>query len=180
MGGKWVQILKEAVPSVSRATLLLNPSTALFHYFRPSIETAAQKLSITLRMAPVENAAAIESEIIATSGDPDGGLIVVPDTFTYIHREVIVSLANRAKLPAVYPYPECAPTGGLLSYGVDIVDLYRRSASYIDSILRGAKPADLPIQFPTKFQFAINLKTANALGLTVPATLLSTADEVIE
>jgi putative ABC transport system substrate-binding protein len=98
----------------------------------------------------------------------------------YVHREAIISLANREKLPAVYPYPEFARAGELLSYGVDLLDLYRRSASYIDRILKGAKPADLPLQFPVKFQFAINLKTARALDLTVPPTLLARADEVIE
>jgi putative ABC transport system substrate-binding protein len=182
MAGKWVQTLKEAVPHLSRATLLFNPPMIgrLFHNYEPSLSAAAKQFAITLRTAPVENVAAVESEIIATSRDPDGGLIVLPDTFTYVHRDVIISLANRERLPAVYPYPEFAALGELLSYGVDLLDLYRRSASYIDRILKGAKPADLPLEFPVKFHFVINLKTAKALNLTVPPTLLARADEVIE
>jgi putative tryptophan/tyrosine transport system substrate-binding protein len=182
MGGKWVQILKEVVPCLSHATLLFNPPMAAptFSNYAPPIEAAAKTFGITLRKAPVENVTALEPEIIAISRDPDAGLIVFPDTFMYVHREAIISLANRAKLPAVYPYPEFAREGELLSYGVDLLDLYRRSASYIDRILKGAKPADLPVQFPVKFQFVINLKTARALDLTVPPTLLARADEVIE
>ena len=182
LGGKWVQTLKEAVPPLTHATLLFNPAMMgiQLQNWKPPLEAAAKQFSITLRTAPVENVAAIESEMIVASRDPDGGLIVLPDTFTYVYREAIISLANRARLPAIYPYPEFAALGELLSYGVDLLDLYRRSVNYIDRILKGAKPSDLPLQFPVKFQFVINLKTAGALDLTVPPTLLARADEVIE
>jgi len=160
LGGKWVQTLKEAVPQLTHATLLFNPAMMgiQLHNWKPPVEAAAKQFAITLRTAPVENVAAIESQMDVAS----------------------LSLANRAWLPAIYPYPEFAALGELLSYGVDLLDLYRRSANYIDRILKGAKPADLPLQFPVKFQFVINLKAARALDLTVPPQLLARADEVIE
>ena len=182
MGGKWVEILKDLAPQLSRVTLLFNPPMAAptFSSFTPPIETAAKTFGIALKEAAVENVTALELEILATSRDPDAGLIVFPDTFMYVHRNAIISFANRAKLPVIYPWPEFARSGELLSYGVDLPDLYRRSASYIDRILKGANPADLPLQFPVKFQFVINLKTARELDLTVPPSLLARADEVIE
>jgi putative ABC transport system substrate-binding protein len=181
MGGKWVQILKDVAPRVSRVTLLFNPSTGpQASYYREPIEAAAHALSISSRAAPVGDAAAIESEIVAAARDPDSGLIVLSDIFIFNHRELIVSLANRARLPTVYPFAEAARAGGLISYGIDILDLERRAGGYIDRILKGSNPADLPVQLPTKFDFVINLKTAKALGLNVSAAMLATANEVIE
>jgi putative ABC transport system substrate-binding protein len=181
MGGKWVQILKEVAPRVSHVTLLFNPATGpQASYYRGPIEAAAHALSIGSRAAPVRDVAAIESEIIATARDIDSGLIVLSDIFIFNHRELIVALANSHRVPTVYPFSEAAKAGGLISYGIDNLDLERRAGGYIDRILNGAKPADLPVQLPTKFDFVINLKTAKSLGLTVPASLLATADEVIE
>jgi putative ABC transport system substrate-binding protein len=181
MGGKWVQLLKEVAPRVARVTLLFNPATGpQASYYREPIEAAAQALSISSRAAPVGDTAAIESEIVATARDPDSGLIALSDIFIFNHRELIVSLANRARLPTVYPFSEAARAGGLISYGIDILDLERRAGGYFDRILKGANPADLPVQLPTKFDFVINLKTANALGLSVSAAMLATANEVIE
>jgi putative ABC transport system substrate-binding protein len=181
MGGKWVQILKEIAPHLAGITLLFNPATGpQANYYRGAIEDAARELSLGIRAAPAEDAATVDSEIAAAAAYPNGGLIVLPDIFTYAQRELIVSLANRARLPAVYPFPEFGPIGGLICYGVDNEDLQRRAASYVDRILKGARPADLPVQLPTKFDLVINLKVAKTLGLVVPATLLSAADEVIE
>jgi putative tryptophan/tyrosine transport system substrate-binding protein len=181
MGGKWVELLKEVAPDVSRVTLLFDPATGpQVDYYRGPIEAAARSLAIAVNPAPVGNVAAIETEIAATAQERQTGLIVLPDIFTYTHRDLIVSLANRANLPAVYPFTIFASAGGLLSYGVDLLDLQRRAASYVDRILKGTKPEDLPVQLPTKFELAVNLKTAKVLGLTVPPTLLATADEVIE
>jgi ABC-type uncharacterized transport system substrate-binding protein len=181
MGGKWVELLKEVAPDVSRVTLLFDPATGpQVDYYRGPIEAAARSLAISLKSAPVGNVAAIETEIAATAQQRHTGLIVLPDIFTYTHRDLIVSLANRANLPAVYSYTVFTSAGGLLSYGVDLLDLQRRAAGYVDRILKGTKPADLPVQLPTKFELAVNLKTAKALGLTIPQSLIATADEVIE
>jgi putative ABC transport system substrate-binding protein len=181
MGGKWVQILKEIVPRLTEITLLFNPTTGpQASYYRGAIEEAAQKLSLTVRTAPAEDTATVESEIVAAASYSNAGLIVLPDVFTFGQRELIVSLANRARLPAVYPFPEFGPIGGLVCYGVDNEDLQRRAANYIDRILKGTKPAELPVQLPTKFDLVINIKAAKALDLVVPATLLSAADDVIE
>jgi putative tryptophan/tyrosine transport system substrate-binding protein len=181
MGGKWVELLKEIAPDVSRVTLLFDPATGpQVDYYRGPIEAAAQSLGISLKSAPVGDVAAIETEIAATAQKRHTGLIVHPDIFTYTHRDLIVSLANRANLPAVYPFTVFTSAGGLLSYGVDLLDLQRRAAGYVDRILRGTKPEDLPVQLPTKFELAVNVKTAKALGLTIPQSLIATADQVIE
>jgi putative tryptophan/tyrosine transport system substrate-binding protein len=181
MGGKWVDLLKEVAPDVSRVTLLFDPATGpQVDYYRGPIEVAARSLAISLKWAPVGNVAAIETEIAATAQEHHTGLIVLPDIFTYTHRNLIVPLANRANLPAVYPFTVFTSGGGLLSYGVDLLDLQRRAAGYVDRILKGSKPEDLPVQLPTKFELAVNLKTAKALGLTIPQSLIATADEVIE
>jgi putative ABC transport system substrate-binding protein len=181
MGGKWVQILKEIVPHLTEITVLFNPTTGpQASYYRGAIEEAAQKLSLTIRTAPAEDSATVESEIVAAAAHPNAGLIVSPDLFTFGQRELIVSAANRVRLPAVYPFPEFGAIGGLICYGVDNEDLQRRAANYVDRILKGAKPAELPVQLPTKFDLVINIKTAKALNLVVPTTLLSAADDVIE
>jgi putative ABC transport system substrate-binding protein len=146
----------------------------------PSFETAARSLKVAPIAAPVHDDAEIETAIIGLGREPLGGLVVMPDTFTIVHRVSIISAAARNKVPAVYPRPDYARDGGLLSYGVDQVDPWRRAAPYVDRILRGAKPSELPVQFSTKFEFVINLKTANALGLNLPPTLLAIANEMIE
>jgi len=180
MAGKWVELLKEVAPDVTRITLLFDPAIGPVNYYRGSIEAAARSLTIALKPAPVGDVAAIETEIAASAQEPHTGLIVPPDIFTYTHRDLIVSLANRASLPAVYPFTDFISVGGLLSYGVDLLDLQRRAAGYVDRILRGAKPEDLPVQLPTKFELAVNVKTDKALGITIPPSLLARADEVIE
>ena len=146
----------------------------------PSIETAARSLKVALITAPVHSDVEIETAIIALGREPGGGLVVLVDVFTLGHRAPIISAAARNNIPAVYWSSDFARDGGLLSYGLDLVDILRRAATYVDRILRGAKPGDLPVQFPTKFEMAVNLKTAKALGLAVPQSVLLRADEVIE
>jgi putative ABC transport system substrate-binding protein len=158
---------------------MFNPDTAPVSALMPSFETAAQSLKVAPIMAPVHSDAEIEGAISALGRDPGGGLAVMPDAFTEVHRVPIILAAARNNVPAVYDIP-FARDGGLLCFGVDRVDLFRRAASYVDRILRGAKPGDLPVQFPTKFEMVVNLKTANALGLTVPQSILLRADEIIE
>jgi putative ABC transport system substrate-binding protein len=161
---------------------MFNPDTAIAFAsaFMPSFETAARSLKIAPIIAPVHNDAEIEAAIIALGREPGGGLVVLGDAFVIAHRAPIILAAARNNVPAVYGFSDSARDGGLLSYGVDYGDIWRRAASYVDRILRGAKLADLPVQFPTKFEMVANLKTAKALGLTIPETLLATADEVIQ
>jgi putative ABC transport system substrate-binding protein len=182
MGGKWVELLKEIAPGVSRVAFLFNPQTAPYvtRYFQGPLETSAQSLGLQPFSSPVQDAREIESTIVGFGREPGGGLIVIPDSFNIVHRGQIITLTARYRIPTIYPYRFAVREGGLISYGIDQADLFRRAASYINRILKGEKPADLPVQTPTKFESAINRKTANALGLTVPASLLATADEVIE
>jgi putative ABC transport system substrate-binding protein len=182
MGGKWVELLKETAPGVARVALMFNPETAPYvtSYYQGPFEAAAPSFGVQPSVNPVHNDLEVESAITALGREPGGGLVVMPDSFNIVHRERIIALAARHKLPVIYPYRFAVMEGGLMSYGVDQVDLFRRAAAYVDRILKGAKPADLPVQAPTKFEFVINLKTAKALGLTVPPTLLATADEVID
>jgi len=179
LGGKWLQLLSEIAPGLKRATIMFNPDTAPVSAYMPSLETAARSLKVVPIIAPVHSDVDIETAIIALGREPGGGLVVMPDIFLVAHRASIILAAARNKVPAVY-YGSEYRDGGLLSYGVDQVDLFRRAASYVDRILRGAKPADLPVQLPTKFEMVVNLKTAKALGLTVPQSILLRADEVIE
>jgi putative ABC transport system substrate-binding protein len=146
----------------------------------PSLETAARSLKIVPNIARIHSDAEIEAAIIALGREPGGGLVVMPDAFTDVHRAPIILAAARNNVPAVYHLSAFARDGGLISYGADRVDSFRRAANYVDRILRGAKPADLPIQFPTKFEMVVNLKAAKSLGLMVPQSILLTADEVIE
>jgi putative tryptophan/tyrosine transport system substrate-binding protein len=176
MGGKWVEFLKEMAPHLSHVALIFNPETA--PYARHFLQSVAVGAEATL--LPVRNDSDIERALETVAGQSKSGLIIVPDLFTSGHRELIVALAARHRLPAIYPLRFFVAHGGLLSYGVDTLDLFRRSASFIDRILKGDKPSDLPVQAPTKFELVINLKTAKALGLEVPPTLLARADEVIE
>jgi putative tryptophan/tyrosine transport system substrate-binding protein len=181
LGGKWIELLSEIAPGLKRATVMGNPdSSPALTYMLPSLETAARSLKIVAITAPVHNDAEIETAIIAVGREPGGGLVVMPSPWMTMHRAPIILAAARNNIPAVYAFSYYARDGGLLSYGVDLVDISRHAASYVDRILRGAKPRDLPVQFPTKFEMVVNLKTAKALGLTVPQSILLRADEVIE
>jgi putative tryptophan/tyrosine transport system substrate-binding protein len=179
MGGKWLELLSEIAPGLKRAAIMFNPDTAPV-FFTPSFEAAARSLKIVPIIAPVHNDVEIETAIIGLGREPSGGLVVMADAFTLVHRAPIISAAARNNVPAVYPRSEYARDGGLLSYGADVVDNLRRTATYVDRILRGAKPSELPVQFSTKFELVVNLKAAKALGLTIPPNLLAIADEVIE
>ena len=159
---------------------MFNPDAALVSTYVPSFEMAARSLNVVPIIAPVHNDVEIETAIIALGREPGGGLVILPDIFTAARRTPIILAAARNNVPAVYPLSYYARDGGLVSYGPDAVDLYRRAASYVDRILRDAKPAELPVQFPTKFEMLVNLKTAKALGLTVPQSILLRADEVLE
>lgn len=180
--GKYLTLLKEMMPQVARVAIMYNPNSvpgAGTFFSRPFVDFAT-KLKVRPIIAQVHNPDDIESAIRNLSSGPGSGLILVPDNFTALHRELIVSLAAKFRVPAVYPYRYFAEAGGLLSYGVDAVDLFRRAAEYVSRILLGAKPADLPVQAPTKFELVINLKTARALGLVVPRILIGAADAMIE
>ena len=179
LGGKWLELLSEIVPGLKRAAIMFNPDTAVSS-FMPSFETAARSLKVVPIIAPVHSDPEIETAIIALGREPGGGLVVMPELFVFAHRAPIILAAARNNVPAVYSFPFFARDGGLLSYGPDVGDDFRRAATYVDRILRGAKPGDLPVQFPTKFEMAVNLKTAKALGLAVPPSILLRADEVIE
>jgi putative ABC transport system substrate-binding protein len=180
LGGKWLELLSEIVPGLKRIAIMFNPDTAPLSAYMPSLETAARSLKIAPIIAPVHSDVEIETAIIAIGREPGGGLIVMPDLFTVAHRALVISAAARNKVPAVYNQSTFARDGGLLSYGVDRVDNWRRAATYVDHILRGAKPGDFPVQLPTKFEMVLNLKTAKALGLAIPPSILLRADEVIE
>jgi putative ABC transport system substrate-binding protein len=180
LAGKWLELLSEIAPGLKRAAIIFNPDTAPVSVYMPRFETAARSLKVMPIIAPVRSDAEIETAIIALGREPGGGLVVMPDIFTAAHRAAIISAAVRNNVTAVCAVSEYAREGALLSYGVDTVDLSRRAASYVDRILRGEKPGDLPVQFPTKFEMVVNLKTAKALGLTVPQSILLRADEVIE
>jgi putative ABC transport system substrate-binding protein len=181
MAGKWLELLKEIAPRVARVAFLFNPATAkYFEYWLNPFKAAAPSFAVEAIAAPVRDTSELEAVIAAHAREPHGGLIVMPDTFMDAHRVEITSLAARYRLPAVYPFRQFTAVGGLLSYGDDLTDNFRRAASYVDRILKGAKPSELPVQAPVKFELVINLKTAKALGLDVPPLLQQRADEVIE
>jgi putative tryptophan/tyrosine transport system substrate-binding protein len=181
MAGKWLELLKEIAPRVVRVAMLFNPVSATYaDYWLNPFNAAAPSFGVEAIAAPVRDTSELEPVIAAQAREPNGGLIAMPDSFTDAHRVEITSLAARYRLPAVYPFRFFAEVGGLLSHGVDRTDNFRRAATYVDRILKGEKPADLPVQAPTKYELVINLKTAKALGLDVPPTLLARADEVIE
>jgi putative ABC transport system substrate-binding protein len=181
-GTKWVQFLNEIAPGVNRFAIMFNPEPGAGGglYFVQPAEAAAMSLAKTPVRLLVQNATDVERGLEAFAREPGGGLITPPDRTTNSHRELIVALAARYRLPAVHPYRFYLTSGGLMSYGIDYADVFRRAASYVDRILRGEKPGELPVQAPTKFELVINLKTVKALGLTVPPSLLARADEVIE
>jgi putative ABC transport system substrate-binding protein len=180
IASKWLELLTGIAPGVKRAMMLFNPDTAPKSYVLPSFEAAARSLKVALIAAPVHNDTEIEAAIAELGREPGSGLLGMPDNFIEVHRATIISLAARNNIPAVYQTPVIARDGGLLSYGADFQDIFHRAAHYVDQILRGAKSSELPVQLPTKYLMVINLRTAKALGLTVPPTLLATADEVIE
>jgi putative ABC transport system substrate-binding protein len=181
MGGKWLELLKEVAPRLRRVAIMFNPDTAAGggSYYLGSFETAARSLAVESAQAQVRSDAEIESAITAL-GREQAGLVIMDDSFTAVHRGTIISLAARNNVPAISDMFFVPREGGLISYGTNTVDLFRRAATYVDRILHGAKPGDLPVQLPTKFDLNINLKTAKALGLDVPASLQQIADEVIE
>jgi putative ABC transport system substrate-binding protein len=180
LAGKWLELLSEIAPGLKRAAIMFNPDTAVVSTFMPSLGTAARSLKVAPIIAHVHSDAEIERSIVALGREPEGGLAVMGDVFTVVHRAPIILAAAQNNVPAVYPLSEFARDGGLLSYGVDQADLWRRAATYVDRILRGEKPGDLPVQFPTKFEMAVNLKTAKALRLAVPPSIMLRATEVIE
>jgi putative ABC transport system substrate-binding protein len=182
IGGKWVELLKEIAPGVKRVAMLFNPETAPgrgSHYL-PSFEAAAQSFKLEPIAAPVRSDDEIETTIASIGREPGAGFVAVGDSFLVSHRMPIILMAARYKIPAVYFHASFARDGGLFSYGPDNADIFRRAAAYVDRILRGTSPAELPVQVPIKFEQVINLRTAKALGLDVPSTLLASADEVIE
>jgi putative ABC transport system substrate-binding protein len=180
MGGKWVEALREIAPTTSRALILLHPETIANVGMARAAETAAPAVALTTTRAGVHNAGDIERAIAAFAREPNGGLIAIPHTVTVVNHGLIAKLAAQNRLPAVYAFRYITQAGGLMSYGVAADDLYRRAASYVDRILNGAKPGDLPVQAPIKFELVINRKTVKALELTIPRSLLARADEVIE
>jgi putative ABC transport system substrate-binding protein len=181
IAGKWRELLKQIAPGVARAAILFNPTTAPYaNYYLEPFKAAARSFAVEETIAPVRDGSELETVIAAQASKPNGGFVVMPDAFTDTYRKQIISLAAHYDLPAVYPFRYWAKDGGLLSYGVDQIDNFRRAAVYADRILKGEKPADLPVQAPSKFQLVINLKTAKALGLTVSRDFLLVADEVIE
>jgi putative ABC transport system substrate-binding protein len=176
---KWIELLQQIAPHITRAAVLYNPETAPYAqiYLRP-FEAAARTLAVEPSAAPVRDAADIERVVAGLEGD--GGLIVMTDIFPAVHRDLIIALVASHRVPAVYPARSFAPAGGLIAYGVDTVDLFRRAGATIDRILKGGKPGEIPVQAPSKFELAINMKTAKALGLTVSLSLQTRADELIE
>jgi putative tryptophan/tyrosine transport system substrate-binding protein len=180
MTGKWLELLKEVAPRVGRVALMFNPGTSPYQYYWRPFQSSASSFAVMPIEAAVHDDAEIEGTFVALAREPAGGLVLGPDTFIVVHRELIISLAARYRVPALYFYRYFAAAGGLISYGTDLGDLFRRAAPYADRILKGEKPAELPVQAPTKFELVINLKTAKTLGLTIPQTLLAIADEVIE
>jgi len=180
MGGKWLELLSEIAPGLKRAAIIFNPDTSPVSTYMPSFETAARSLKVEPITAPVRSDVEIETAITALGREPGGGLVVLGGAFMAVHRAPIILAAARNNVPAVYTASFLAREGGLLSYGVDRVDIWRRAATYVDRILRGEKPADLPIQLPTKFEMVVNLKTAKAIGLNIPESFLLHANEVIE
>jgi putative ABC transport system substrate-binding protein len=182
IGSKWLEALKEIAPAVRRVAVVFNPDTAPFAplFWQPIVATASRSFAVEPMQMPVRDAAGLASEIETFAREPNGGLMVLPDASMLNNRALITALAARHRLPAIYPFRYFATSGGLVSYGNDVADALRRAAGYVDRILRGAKPGDLPVQAPSKYELVINLKTARVLGLDVPPLMLARADEVIE
>ena len=180
IAGKWVEIFHEVAPQVGRVAFIMVPETPAHVGFLRAAEAAALPLGIKVIALAVHTAAEIERAVSEFAAEPNGGLIVAPHAVTVVHRNVILGLATKYRLPALYPLRNYATSGGLISYGTNPIDPFRQGATYVDRILKGEKPGDLPVQLPTKYELVVNLKTAKALGLTVPPSILTRADEVIE
>jgi putative ABC transport system substrate-binding protein len=180
IGGKWLELLKEVAPQVTRVAMLRDPANPSGTGLLGAAQTVASSLGVEVSPIGLRTPAEIERGVEGFARQPNGGLIVTPSALSIVHRELIIGLAGRHRLPALYPFRYFASGGGLIAYGPDVVEQYRQAAGYVDRILRGRKPADLPVQAPTKYQLTINLKTAKALGLVVPAKLLARADEAIQ
>ena len=180
IAGKWLQLMKEILPRIERVAVLYNPDTAPHAIFLPVMRVVAPQIGVTLIDAPVAEKAAIEDLLGKFTGAPGGGVVVRPDVFTSLHRDAIFGLSNRNRIPTICPLRSFAAAGGLISYGSNFDDLFAQAAVYVDRILRGEKPGDLPVQEPTRYELVVNLKTAKTIGIELPASLLSTADEVIE
>jgi putative ABC transport system substrate-binding protein len=180
--GKWLGLLKEMMPSIDRVAFIFDPKVAAGggSYYTKLIEAAAPQFQVTPTALPIRDSADVDSAVGDFIRKPNGGLLVLPDSTTNFHRERIIAMAAEHRVPAVYAFRYIVADGGLMSYGVDVTELCRRAATYVDRILRGPKPADLPVQLPEKFQLVLNLKTAAAMGLTIPTSLQLLADEVIE
>ena len=178
--GKWFAMLKEIKPGLARVAFLANPETSPYDYFLQAAKAAALALGIELVPSQVRGETDIERAIVTFAGASNGGLVLPPDVTTLHHRDLVIALAARHRLPAAYPFRYVVAAGGLMSYGPDLLDVFRQAGGYVDRILRGNKPAELPVQAPIKYETVLNLKTAKALGLDVPASLLVRADEVIE
>jgi putative ABC transport system substrate-binding protein len=180
IGGKWLELLKDTAPGTTRVAVIFDPRNPTQAQFVQGVEAGTPAFGVQLTLLTVRDAAELERAIDAFAQQPNGGLIVVPNIVTILHRDLIIALAARHRLPAVYPYRMFTTAGGFISYGIDLTEIYRRAASYVDLILKGAKPAELPVQLSAKFEFVVNLKAAKALGLTIPEPFLQRADEVIE
>ena len=180
-GGKWLELLKQIAPHVEKAGVIFNPAAAPYrNQFLRSIEAAAASFAVRPVATPIYNSSEIEHALDSFASEGNAGLVVVPDAFTMCHRRTIIASAAKHRLPTVYPFRVCAADGGLITYGGDSKDAFRQAAWYVDRVLKGTKPADLPVQVPTKFPLVVNLRTARALGLDIPAVVLARADEVIE
>jgi putative ABC transport system substrate-binding protein len=180
IGAKWLELLKDLSPRLTHVTVIDNPANPSAHPIANFIEDAGPRMSIEITTAFVHSAGDIEAAISSAAQRPSGGVIVLPDSLAVVHSQLIIDLVQRHRLPTIYPFRAFATKGGLLTYGLDIPEIYRHAADYVDRILRGAKPSDLPVQAPNDFELILNIKTAKALGLTVPPSLLARADEVIE
>jgi putative ABC transport system substrate-binding protein len=180
MASKWLELIIEIVPNVKRVALVFNPNTALYRSYLQEFEVAAPKIGVQAIPTPVVDAAELERAIAGIGQQPDSAMFVVPDVFVQVHRTLIIKLAEQYRLPGVYPYRFFPTSGGLLSYGIDTVAIFRQAASYVDRVLKGEKPADLPVQAPLLFKLVVNLKAARAIGLKIPESFLLRADEVIE
>ena len=180
MAGKWLELIMEIAPKIKRVALIFNPRTSPYRSYLAAFDASAPKFGVHAIATPVHDAAELENAITALGQEPDSALFVVPDVFVQAQRALIIELAEKYRVPAIYPYRFFPTSGGLLSYGFDTVIAFRQAASYVDRILKGAKPSDLPVQAPASFKLVINLKAAQAIGLTIPAGFLLRADEVIE
>jgi putative ABC transport system substrate-binding protein len=181
MGGKWLEMLKEILPQINHAGVLFNPETAPYgKFYVDSVNAAATSFGVSVEVLAVHDTGAVDQAVAGLAAEPNGALIVPADIFTTVNRDLVIATVAKYRVPTVYPFRFFAANGGLISYGIENIDLYRRAAVYVDRILKGVMVADLPVQQPTKFELVINLKTAEAMGLTVPPGLLSRADEVIE